>query len=403
MFNDVRPPKRPLGGNGSEPTQPAGPAPEGNNFQPRELPQVDQEPRRVYSPMDPLPAGAWKRNPWYRRPTPLTSLIIGFVVVFGFGSAALWYLLSLQPVTGDSGADKIQVYIRTGSTPDQIADKLVEKKVIRSSAAFNIYTRLNKVRDSLQAGVYVLSPNSTTPEIIGRIVGGKVDHFNISFLPGKTLKEIKQLLINSGFGAKEIDDAFAKEYDSPLFKSKPAGTTLEGYIYGGQYTFDGQPSVEDILKASFDEFWSVIQKNKLEAGFKKQGLNLYQGITLASIVQKEVHIEADQKQVAKVFYNRLDEDMKLGSDVTFMYGAELLGEKATPTIDSPYNTRIHKGLPPGPIAVPGLSALQATAKPAKNEYLFFLSGDNGKTYFAYTNYQHETNISEHCKVSCAPQ
>ncbi|MDN5819754.1 MAG: endolytic transglycosylase MltG [bacterium] len=400
MFNDVQPPKRPLGSENNGPAPgPGG----GNSFQSQNLPPVNQEPRRTYSPMDPLPAGAWKRNPWYRRPTPLTSLIIGFVLVFGFGSAALWYLLSLQPVSGDASADKVQVYIRTGSTPDQIASKLVDEKVIRSEMAFNIYTRLNKVRDSLQAGVYVLSPNSATPDIVSRIAGGDVDHFNISFLPGKTLKETKKALMSAGFGAKEIDDAFAKDYESPLFKSKPAGTSLEGYIYGGTYTFDGQPSVEDILQATFAQFWGDIQKNKLEAGFKKQGLNLYQGITLASIVQKEVHIAKDQKGVARVFYNRLDEDMKLGSDVTFMYAAQLLGEEASPNIDSPYNTRIHKGLPPGPIAVPSPTALQAVAKPAKNDYLFFLSGDNGKTYYAYTNYQHETNISEHCKISCAPQ
>lgn len=93
--------------------------------------------------------------------------------------------------------------------------------------------------------------------------------------------------------------------------------------------------------------------------------------------------------------------MPLGSDVTYHYAAQILGVPATPTLDSPYNTRIYPGLPPGPIATPGLSALEAVANPASGDYLYFLSGDDGKTYYATTEQEHEANIANYCKIKCA--
>src|SRR5207248_2549788 len=102
--------------------------------------------------------------------------------------------------------------------------------------------------------------------------------------------------------------------------------------------------------------------------FQKQGLNLYQGITLASIIQREVPGAADQKQVAQVFLTRLGMEMPLGSDVTYQYAAKKMGVTPSPDLDSPYNTRKYPGLPPGPIASPGLTALQAVANPAAGNY-----------------------------------
>ncbi len=92
--------------------------------------------------------------------------------------------------------------------------------------------------------------------------------------------------------------------------------------------------------------------------------------------------------------------MPLGSEVTFEYAAKKLGVAATPTLDSPYNTRIYPGLPPGPIATPGVDAMKAVANPASGDYLYFLSGDDGKTYFAMTDAEHERNITDHCQQKC---
>jgi UPF0755 protein len=109
----------------------------------------------------------------------------------------------------------------------------------------------------------------------------------------------------------------------------------------------------------------------------------------------------DQKQVAQVFYTRLEQNMPLGSDVTAYYGADQMGAERTVAVDTPYNTRIHSGLTPGPIAVPSIGALAAVASPAPGDYIYFLSGDDDVTYFAHTEEEHQANIRNHCTVKCA--
>ena len=133
--------------------------------------------------------------------------------------------------------------------------------------------------------------------------------------------------------------------------------------------------------------------------FKENGLNLYQGITLASIIQRE-SIGGDEPQIAQVFYTRLSIGMMLGSDVTYQYIADKTGVARDINLDSPYNTRRYTGLPPGPIATPGLNALLAVASPAPGDYIYFLSGDDDVTYFATTLEEHEANIRNHCQQKC---
>jgi UPF0755 protein len=130
-------------------------------------------------------------------------------------------------------------------------------------------------------------------------------------------------------------------------------------------------------------------------------LTLFQAITLASIIQREDGDASSQSQLAQVFYSRMKAGMTLGSDVTYQYIADKTGVARDPNLDSPYNTRRYAGLPPGPISVPSLSALKAVASPASGNYLYFLSGDDDKIYFARTNAEHEANIAAHCKIKCS--
>lgn len=319
--------------------------------------------------------------------------------LFAGGAAFLWYHDALEPVSLEE-ADGVRVSIADGSSPGQIGQLLEEKKLIRSSLAFEIYTRLSNTQSLLKAGAYTLAPSESTEKIVEHIISGNVDTFSITFLPGATLAENRTGLIEAGYSAEEVDQALAKTYDSPLFADKPVAASLEGYMYGETYKFSSDASVEDILKATFAEFYKNIQANNLEEGFKKQGLNLYEGITLASIIQREEPNEVAQKQVAQVFYLRLAKDMPLGSDVTAYYGADQIGTERSVAVDTPYNTRMHTGLPPTPIATPGLTALQAAASPAEGDYVYFLSGDDDVTYFARTDAEHEAN-KQYCPVKCA--
>lgn len=326
----------------------------------------------------------------------LGLFVVAIIAIVG---AVVWYQQQLTPVS--PGTDRhVRLVIEPGSSPSMIADSLKEANLIKSAFAFSIYTKLSSTQNSLKAGTYNLKPSESTQQIVDHLLAGKQDTFSLTFLPGDTLANNRKKIIGAGYSTAEVDAALAKTYDRPLFAGKPATADLEGYIYGETYEFSSTASVESILNRTFDEYEKFITTNDLVNGFKKQGFSLYQGITLASIIQREVTGGEDERQVARVFLNRLEVGMGLGSDVTYQYAAKKMGVAPTPLLESPYNTRIKKGLPPGPISVPGAGALKAVANPGTNDYLFFLSGDDDVTYFAKTDAEHQSNIANHCKEKC---
>lgn len=334
-------------------------------------------------------------------------VVISLIVAAMIGAIA-WYRTQLQPVaTSQQEVAAIPIVIEPGSTAGEIGTLLETHGVIRSSLAFDVYTRLNNIRNSFQSGSYTIDPRQTLPEVVQQIIDGDTEVLTITFLPGATLAENRQVLIDAGFEEERVDEALAADYsDMPLFATKPASADLEGYIYGETYTFNGNVSVETVLSHVFEVFYEKIAANGLVAALQAQGLTLYEGITLASIVQREVTatnpsvVSEDQQKVAQVFLTRLARDMQLGSDVTYQYAADKLGVERSVDLDSPYNTRRYTGLPPGPIAVPGLGALQAVANPANTDYLFFLSGDDDVTYFGKTEAEHQRNIELYCQEKC---
>lgn len=388
MMNDITPRKRPLGPP-RPPVPQAPPTVSPSATPPLVAPSIED----ISTSPSKKPRKSKKKIIWW---------ILGTIVLLllaAVGGVLFWYKTSLQPVSTDKTRSRIQIV--AGSSPSEIAQLLETKKLIKSSLAFDIYTRLSGTRSGLRAGTYNLSPSESMETIVSHLVSGNVDQFNITFLPGATLAQDRSALIKAGYTVAEVDAALSKTYDRPLFQGKPATADLEGYIYGETYNFDSNATVEQVLTRTFDEYEAVIKENNLVEGFQKQGLNLYQGITLASIIQREVPGAADQKQVAQVFLTRLGMEMPLGSDVTYQYAAKKMGVTPSPDLDSPYNTRKYPGLPPGPIASPGLTALQAVANPAAGNYLYFLSGDDNVTYFARTSDEHEANIRDHCKVKCS--
>ena len=231
--------------------------------------------------------------------------------------------------------------------------------------------------------------------------------FSFHISPGETIFDIKKKLAALGYAEEEIDDAFSANYDFDFLKGRPAGATLEGYLYGETYEFYKDSSVKDILKKYLSGMGEAIISNNLEEKYADRGLSLHEGITLASVVQKEANTP-DQPTVAQVFLTRLDNGIMLGSDVTVSYAldvvdpdrSEYTDNQSALTIDSCYNTRLYAGLPCGPISNPGLSALLAVAEPSDSSYLYFLTGDDGVMYYSYTEEEHVQNIYEHCQTLC---
>jgi UPF0755 protein len=141
---------------------------------------------------------------------------------------------------------------------------------------------------------------------------------------------------------------------------------------------------------------------QLAAEFEVHGLTVYQAITLASIVEKEVPSVEDRKIVAQIFLKRLKEGVNLGSDATYYYASAVFGGEPFPDLDSPYNTRMYSGLPPGPINNVSKSALLAVAEPSDTDYLFFVTGDDGVNHYTATEAEHQAAVRQFCKISCAP-
>lgn len=343
--------------------------------------------------------------------------VIALLLIGGVAGGWSWYQHNL--LSYDKNDTKtVRFAIKNGMSGGDIAKKLEDNKLIRSSLAFSLYLRLSGGGRQFKVGVYKVSPSQSVSEIAKHLSSGNVDEYAITFYPEAMIttkvnsqtaqrRSVSGVLKNAGFSDKETSQALAASYTSPVFAGRPQGADLEGYVWGETYYVPSDYSAEQILQRAIDEFAAVVKKNDLEAKFAKKGLTLYQGITLASIIQKEskgcgtATVCEDQRQIASVFYNRLKADMPLGSDVTYHYAADKAGIERSYTLNSPYNTRIHKGLPPGPIATPGLSALNAAADPAASDYLYFLSGDDDVTYFAKTDAEHQANIRQHCTKKCA--
>ncbi len=310
------------------------------------------------------------------------------------------YNENLQPASASQR--NVVVTIPTGSTAQAIGKKLQEQGLIRASWAFEWFVRTHDARDRLQAGTYNLRPNQSVAEIVTLLTQGKVATDLVTILPGQRLDQIKSALINNGgFTEAEVTAGLdAKQYaDHPALADLPAGANLEGYLYPDSYQKTGNTKVSTIIRASLDEMAAQLTPQIRDA-FKAQGLTVHEGVILASIVEQEVNNPDDKPVVAQVFLLRKAQGIQLGSDVTAFYGAIKAGEDPTVFYDSPYNTRLHAGMPPGAISNVSANSLKAVAKPANTDYLFFVAGDDGKTYFSHTVQEHEALTAQHCKKLC---
>jgi peptidoglycan lytic transglycosylase G len=322
-------------------------------------------------------------------------LIIGTVLVQHV------YFSNLQPV---SNSNSLQyVTIASGSSAEQIAKQLKTDGLIRSSQVFEWYVTIHNDRDKLQAGTYSFAPSQSTPDIAQAIADGKIATKLVTILSGQTLAEIQQTFIKSGFSAASVSAAFnVNLYRSsyPALADNPASASLEGFIWPDSYQKNSSTSPSQIVAEALTEMQQHLTQN-VRDGFAAQGLSVFQGVTLASIVEQEVPDQNDRNQVAQVFIKRLQIGMQLGSDVTAYYGAALAGVAPSLSYDSPYNTLIHSGLPPGPISTVSDSSLEAVAYPANTDWLYFVTGDDGTTHYAQTLQQHQANVSQYCHKLCS--
>lgn len=324
-------------------------------------------------------------------------LITGLVLV-----ARQIYHNNLQAVN-PANQETVVLAIPPGTSVDEIARLLKSKNIIKADWAFKRYVISRHISGSLKAGTYKFQLSQDTPSIAKDLVDGKVATELFTIFPAQRLDQIRQAFIDKGFSAASVDLAFRpSNYKShPALVGKPATASLEGYLYPNSYQRTAETTAQTIVISALNEMAKNLTPDVLTS-FKSEGLTSYQAITLASIVEQEIPASAagDRAKAAQVFLKRIKLGMQLGSDVTAFYGAAISNQPKSVTFDSVYNTRLHNGLPPGPIGNVNSDGLQAVAHPANTDYLYFVAGDDHITYFSHTLAEHQANVTAHCQILC---
>lgn len=330
-------------------------------------------------------------------------LIMAVVVALALGGGIVavrsWYVHNLKPVSVSSKI--IYFTVEKGASLHQIANGLKRAGLIRSTSAFEYYVRTHELYKDLQAGTYSLSQSMSVQEIVNKIVKGDVTKNLVTILPGKRVGQIKEAFSYAGYSQSEIELAFNPQtYGGlPALASLPPGATLEGYLYPDSFQKDGSTPATFIIRQSLNQLADNLTAEIIE-GFKAQGLSVYQGIILASIVYRETDDPKFEPVVAQVFLTRLKRDIPLQSDATAHYGADIVGVARSLSFDSAFNTYLHPGLPPGPISNFTADGLKAVAFPAKTDFLYFVAGDDGVIHFSHSQAEHEEATKKYCTAQC---
>ena len=294
-----------------------------------------------------------------------------------------------------SSEEIVSVTIVPGSSTTAIAKDLVTNNLIRSPLIFKIAVRYRRIGTKLRAGTYVLSRDMSLTRILDELKKGQIEYQTITVPEGFTAKAIAELWEESGLGKTK---AFSKAMKSTklLEKHLPEGISAEGYLFPDTYKFAKGSSAETVVQmmlAESDKRWT----DSLAAEAKTLGLTRHQVITLASIIQREAGSVTEIPRIAGVFHNRLKHNWRLQADPTVLYALgdpDRLLTRADLKVESPYNTYLHKGLPPGPIGNPGMASILGALRPEKTSYFYFVAIEKGKHYFSETLDEHNRMIRQ---------
>lgn len=308
---------------------------------------------------------------WQSRTVGAVLAVVALVLVLG---AVLFW--------GPGGTERM-VDISAGAGAAVIAQRLRAAGVVRSAWAFRLAAALSGQARRLQAGEYAFAPRSDLFRVVRRLAQGDTVRHAFTIPEGFTAAQIAEKLAAEGLADREVFLAAAR--DPALAKDLGVSAAgLEGFLFPDTYQFPKGLTVEQMVRHMVGRFRQVADP-KLAAAARAEGLDDLQWVTLASIIEREVRVDAERPKVASVFYNRLRQDRRLESCATVLYSqGRTSGELTTADLftRSPYNTYRHRGLPPGPICNPGRLSLEAAAHPARTDHLFFVVRPDGEHVFS---------------------
>lgn len=338
----------------------------------------------------------------------LWSFLIALGIVLSIGAGALFYLWNgLRP---PASGEPIEVIITPGMRAQKIADLLEEKGLIRNSFLFSGWMKLKDEGSRFQAGVYRLTPGMTREEIVakfdaGDIVAAATIKFTIP--EGFTVQQIAQRLADAGAAdkAKFIEAAKTSNlwtgsaWTSALPTNGSLRYPLEGYLFPDTYEFKRGATEAEIINRMLAELDRKLDQlpEDWQTVLEERGLTVHQLLTIASLIEREVVIDEERPIVSSVIQNRLKKKMPLQIDATIQYLLDKQKERLLQEdlkVDSPYNTYLNPGLPPGPIATPSYKSIEAALYPDKTDYLYYVTKKDGTNthLFAVTYKQHQKNI-----------
>lgn len=318
-----------------------------------------------------------------------------FCLVILMAAGYLYYTAGIAAVGKEAAVDKL-IVIPKGSGLKSIAGILEKENLIKDSLIFELYCKLNDKSDNIKAGKYNIKTSMSVPEIVEAISNNSnaiVDTVKFTIPEGYKLDQIVEKLSSLGVVSREEIEAAldAKKYNYDFIGQIPdREKKLEGYLFPDTYEIYKDATAEDIIDKLLGRFNKVFTE-EYRSRAKELGMTVDQVVVLASIIEREAKLDNERKTISAVFQNRLKKNMLLQSCATVQYlfkeQKEVLTYKDL-ELKSPYNTYINIGLPPGPIASPGLKSIEAALYPEDTDYLYFVARNDGSHIFTKTYSEH---------------
>jgi UPF0755 protein len=339
----------------------------------------------------------------------LVILLLIAIIGFGTSRGLDWWSLNVNtPISSTSHT--VTFHVDPGETPTQIGQDLFNLGLIRNTIAFDLYTRFTNAGTKLEAGVFVLNRNMSLAQIVNALQHGKANQKSITFPEGFPIREQAKVVESKGVGtaadyiAAAKDPAWRTTYS--FLPSNPGNpdAPFEGYLFPDTYLVDPAAGVKGLIKEQLDQFGVVFSSDLraqiAQATPARPAESIQSIVILASMVDREANATtaSDRGNVCSVYYNRLKVGMTLGVDATLLYALGRLTPE--PSYDelqsnSPYNTRNHAGLPPGPISNPGKAAILACINPPQTQYLFYFTDRQLVTHFETNQQDFDRDIQKY--------
>jgi UPF0755 protein len=323
------------------------------------------------------------------------GLVAGLAVLILTVSAGIALRSLHAPHAGWSGSH-VDVVLEPGLHAEAMLDRLHRNGVLRAPGTIRLWLRIRGKSGKLRAGEYRFEQPQSAIEIVERLIDGDVLLHPVTVPEGFTLDEISGRFSESGFGSHESLLAPFRNPE-PIQDLDPTAEDLEGYLFPDTYYFPSTTSAEIIAEAMVTRFRNVTGEAFLESA-EKVGLGLREAVTLASLIEKETGVADERRVISSVFHNRLQRGMRMQCDPTVRFALARAGQpterlsRKDLTFDSPWNTYVVRGLPPGPIASPGKASLLAAVSPADGDLLYFVAAPGGGHQFSEDLVSHEKAV-----------